>query len=124
MIGEGTVFATIAVRDLEAGKNFYSGMLGLETANEIPGGVTYQSGSGKLFVYQSEFAGTNRATAATWEVDDVEGAVAELKEKGMAFEHYDTGSGEWQGDVLVMDDMRVAWFKDPDGNVLCISNTH
>lgn len=123
MIGDGTVIATIAVRDIEAGKKFYGEMLGLGQGEEGPGGMNYQSGSGKLFVYQSEFAGTNRATAVTWEVDDVEGAVADLKEKGIAFEHYDLGFGEWQGDILIDDSSKAAWFKDPDGNILCIANT-
>ena len=51
--------------------------------------VVYQSGDSRLNVYRSQYAGTNKATAVTWTVDDVEGEVRTLKSKGVAFEHYD-----------------------------------
>lgn len=124
MLNEGLVFATIAVKDMESAKKFYGGTLGLSQVNENPGGVTYQSGGGKLFVYQSPTGGTNQATSATWEVADVEAAVADLKNKGIDFEHYEVPGATVQGDIHTMDGMRAAWFKDPDGNILCVSNAH
>jgi hypothetical protein len=87
-----------------------------------PGGTFYSSGRGGVFVYPSEFAGTNQATAAAWTVEDVEGMVEQLKAKGVTFEHYDMPGVELQGDVHVMGDMHAAWFKDPDGNILNIVN--
>lgn len=122
MLGESTIFATIAVSDIAAGKEFYGGTLGLQQTDENPGGVTYTSGTGKLFVYQSPTAGTNQATCAAWEVADVEAAVQELKDKGVSFEHYEGMPGEWQGDVLVIETMKGAWFKDPDGNILSVAS--
>ncbi|HMI92975.1 MAG TPA: hypothetical protein VK509_16495, partial [Polyangiales bacterium] len=71
----------------------------------------------------SEFAGTNKATNVTWTVgDDVEGTVRQLKEKGVRFEHYDMPGMTLMGDVHVAGDMKVAWFKDPDGNILNVMN--
>ena len=69
---------------------------------------------------ESDFAGTNKATAVTWSVDDVPGAVKELKAKGVQFEHYDMPGLKLEGDVHVSLDgaMKVAWFRDPDGNIL------
>jgi hypothetical protein len=57
-------------------------------------------------------------------VDDVEGEVRELKSKGVAFEHYDMPELKLKGDVHVADgaDLKVAWFKDPDGNIFSIVN--
>ena len=84
--------------------------------------LVYQSGSSKVLIYQSQLAGTNKATAATWIVDDVDGAVREQKGKGVAFEHYDFPNGKLEGDVHVMGGRRSAWFKDPDGNILAIAS--
>ena len=73
-----------------------------------------------LNVYRSDFAGTNEATAVTWEVDDIEAEVASLKGKGIFFEHYDMPGLALEGDVHVGEGMKIAWFKDPDGNILNI----
>lgn len=122
MLGQGKVCATIAVKDLAAAREFYGGTLGLRQEGEVPGGVKYASQEGKIFVYQSEYAGTNRATYAEWQVEDVEAVVEDLKAKGVNFEHYDMPDTEWQGDIAVMGPMKTAWFKDPDGNILAVDN--
>lgn len=46
----------------------------------------------------------------------------ELKDKGVAFEHYDFPGMVLEGDVHVMGELKAAWFKDPDGNILAIMN--
>ena len=64
---------------------------------------TYQTGGSTLLVYESKFAGTNRATAATWFVGkDVDGIVRDLKAKGVSFEHYDMPDTRLEGDVHVV----------------------
>lgn len=118
MLSDSNVFATVAVNDIAAGKKFYGEILGLKSTDENPGGVTYHSGSGKLFVYQSPTAGSGEATCAYWEVKDIEFTIEDLKAKGVNFEHYDMPGGTRQGDVHIMGPMKAAWFKDPDGNVL------
>ena len=74
-------------------------------------------------VYRSKYAGTNQATALTWEVgENVENVVESLKAKGISFEHYDMPdiTREGEGDIHIGGNMKVAWFKDPDGNILNI----
>lgn len=123
MLGSSDVVACLAVKDMAQAAEFYQETLGLEKDSESPGGTFYKSGSGGVFVYPSQFAGTNKATAAAWTVDDVEGMVEKLKSKGVGFEHYDDLPGvELKGDVHVMDGMKAAWFKDPAGNILNIVN--
>lgn len=123
MLGNSNVHAIVAVKDLAKAKEFYGGTLGLTQINENAGGVMYQSGTSRLFVYPSEYAGTNQANSASWEVDDPAATVEELKSKGITFEHYDNIPGvTLEGDVHVMGSMRAAWFKDPDGNILCLGN--
>jgi catechol 2,3-dioxygenase-like lactoylglutathione lyase family enzyme len=112
--------ANLAVKDLERARQFYEGTLGLKQVDaEGEDLVVYRSGKSLINVYRSDFAGTNQATALTWAVGkDVEGVVRKLKDKGVTFEHYDMPGMTRKGDVYVNDHMKVAWFKDPDGNIL------
>jgi catechol 2,3-dioxygenase-like lactoylglutathione lyase family enzyme len=121
MLGDQEATATIAVKDLDVARKFYGNTLGLKLADERDHeALTYTSGDSMIFVYRSQFAGTNRATAMTWVVGDVPGTVSDLKGKGVAFEHYDLPGMKLEGDVHVADGMKAAWFKDPDGNILSI----
>lgn len=122
MLKNKDVTATIAVKDLTAARQFYEGLLGLEPIgsghSEV---VTYRTGATHVMLYRSDDAGTNRATAATWVVgDEVDALVATLKSKGVVFENYDFAGVKLEGDVHVMGEMRNAWFKDPDGNMLSL----
>ena len=116
--------ANIAVKNLEMARKFYEDTLGLKQVGaEGDDLVVYKSGNTILNVYRSQYAGTNKATAVTWTVgDDVEGIVRALKAKGVVFEHYDMPDMRVEGDVHVAGDMKVAWFRDPDGNILNIIN--
>lgn len=122
MLSDSVVFATIAVSDINEGKKFYGDRLGLKQTDENPAGVTYQSGSGTLFIYESQTAGTGQATCAAWEVADIEAVVSELKSKGINFEHYDMPGVTWEDDISAMGPMKAAWFKDPDGNILSVGS--
>jgi catechol 2,3-dioxygenase-like lactoylglutathione lyase family enzyme len=114
--------ATIAVRDARSSRKFYEGTLGLKLVDDkMPEALVFQSGSSKVLVYQSQYAGSNKATAATWGVgDDIEKIVQGLKAKGVSFEHYDLPGLTRKGDVHVGGDMKAAWFKDPDDNILAL----
>ena len=119
MLGNTNAVANLAVKDLGAAKRFYEGTLGLKQVGaEGDEVVVYRSGNSTLNVYRSQFAGTNQATAVTWEVGDVDAEVRALKAKGVRFESYDMPGLRHDGDVHVSESMRVAWFKDPDGNIL------
>ncbi|MCI0349571.1 MAG: VOC family protein [Acidobacteriales bacterium] len=124
MLESKSALATIPVKDINAAKRFYEGSLGLKPLPGSESGVlSYQTGNTPLLVYQSQYAGTNKATAATWIVgDDVEGLVQELKGKGVSFEKYDFPGGTRKGDVHIHGKNKAAWFKDPDGNILAIVN--
>jgi catechol-2,3-dioxygenase len=121
MLGEKEATATIAVKDIKSASRFYEGTLGLKKLeSEEPGVLSYKSGNSSVLVYESQYAGTNQATAVTWVVGDVEGEVRALKSKGVAFEHYDLPGVTRQGDVHVTGRTKAAWFKDPDGNILAL----
>ena len=124
MLGDTNAIATIGVKDLATARKFYEGKLGLKpTGPNEPGTLSYQSGSSRVLVYESQFAGTNKATAVTWALDDVPATVKELKSKGITFEHYDLPQMKLEGDVHVGGNIEASWFKDPDGNILAIVNS-
>jgi catechol 2,3-dioxygenase-like lactoylglutathione lyase family enzyme len=92
--------ATLGVKDLGAARRFYEEKLGLEPEDVREHDVvTYTSGGSKVFVYKSDFAGTNKATALTWVVADVDAVVKDLNKKGVPFEHYEMPGTTLEGDV-------------------------
>jgi catechol 2,3-dioxygenase-like lactoylglutathione lyase family enzyme len=123
MVGDKTACPTIAVKDLATAQQFYTDVLGLtvDQSDEEKQLVVLKSGAGYVQLYVTSMAGTNKATYATWEVDDINAVVAGLKGKGVVFEHYENMPGmELNGDVHTMGNEMAAWFKDPDGNILCV----
>ncbi|RUW55564.1 MULTISPECIES: VOC family protein [unclassified Mesorhizobium] len=120
MLENSNATANLAVRDLAKAKAFYEGTLGLKQVHDEGGElIVYKSGDTTINVYRSEFAGTNKATAVTWRVGDkIADVVNALRSKGVAFEHYDMPGLTMEGDLHVGGGMKVAWFKDPDGNIL------
>jgi uncharacterized protein (TIGR02246 family) len=116
--------ANLAVKDLSRARKFYEGTLGLKPIHEEGGEVVvYRSGNTTLNVYRSDYAGTNQATAVTWTVSNIEEAVKELQSKGVTFEHYDMPGMRLEGEIHVSPGVKVAWFKDPDGNILNLIST-
>lgn len=122
MLGKADATPMIAVKDLDRARQFYEETLGLK-ARETMGGEVFEveSGDTRFEVYRSEFAGTNKATALNFEVDDIEDEVNTLKEKGIFFEKYDVQGLTPKGDFYEGEGgFRTAWFKDPDGNILSL----
>ncbi|MGB7635109.1 MAG: VOC family protein [Nitrososphaeraceae archaeon] len=122
MLGDKDAAANIAVKDLEVAKRFYGETLGLtQVGSEADELIVFRSGNSMINVYRSKYAGTNQATALTWVVGEgVESVVEALKAKGISFEHYNMPEIRREGDVHIGGNMKVAWFKDPDGNILNI----
>jgi catechol 2,3-dioxygenase-like lactoylglutathione lyase family enzyme len=120
MLGKINAAANIAVKDLPTAKKFYEDTLGLTQVHaEGEEVIVMKSGDTLINVYRSQFAGTNKATAVTWAVGyEIGRIVKALRDKGVAFEHYDMPGTTLEGDIHVGYGMKVAWFKDPDGNIL------
>jgi catechol 2,3-dioxygenase-like lactoylglutathione lyase family enzyme len=120
MLRDRDAVANLAVKDLPIARAFYEGTLGLEAVDKQGDElIVFRSGKTTVNVYRSKEAGTNKATAVTWAVgDQLRATVQALKSKGVKFEHYDMPGLTLDGDVHVGYGMEVAWFKDPDGNIL------
>jgi catechol 2,3-dioxygenase-like lactoylglutathione lyase family enzyme len=123
MLNDSKVTANVPAADLDRARSFYADKLGLTPVQEGDGGLVYATAGGtSFFIYETEFAGQAGHTIAQWHVADIDGEVRELKDKGVTFEHYDMPQMTRQGDVHVAGNIKVAWFKDPDGNILNLIN--
>ena len=119
MLGDTAITTLVAVKDLGEAMAFYEEKLQLVRTDESSGWAQYQSGASDLIVYESQFAGTNKATTAAWTVNDVEETVRELKANGVSsFQRYDDLPGATRdGDIHNSGAVKMAWFKDPSGNL-------
>ena len=120
MLSDNDAVATVAVKNLETAKQFYEGTLGLATVMENEEVLAFKTGKSTLFVYRSQFAGTNKATAVTFVASEVDDLVRTLRDRGVTFEHYDLPQMTRHGDIHVAGRMKTAWFKDPDGNLFSL----
>lgn len=124
MLDQSAVEANIPAADLNRARGYYSDKLGL-TPIEVHGAeeLRYQTKSGTFFnIYRTQYAGMAGHTIAQWHVTDLDDEVRELRAKGVTFEVYPDMPGvDWAGDIASVPGLgRAAWFKDSEGNILCI----
>jgi catechol 2,3-dioxygenase-like lactoylglutathione lyase family enzyme len=117
------VSAAVAVSDMDTATEFYEGKLGLSGGKDVgDGGRTYECGDGtEIHIFPSPNAGQSASTVAGWGVDDVEGVVDELTSRGVTFEQYDEPLKTDEKGIATIGDDKVAWFRDPDGNTLALT---
>src|SRR5919197_167340 len=89
MLEHGRAATRLPAQDLERARRFYAEKLGLEPADERPGGLLYRSAGGDFALFASAGASPGTFTQMGWEVDDIEATVAELRARGVVFEEYD-----------------------------------
>jgi catechol 2,3-dioxygenase-like lactoylglutathione lyase family enzyme len=125
-LGDYKVSSAVPVSDMGKAKDFYEGKMGLSNGEELgDGGITYPCADGtEIHPYPSpDNAGKSGATLAFFRVgDDVDKVIDELSSNGVTFEQYDMDPIKTNeaGIAELPDGNRVAWFKDPDGNVLAV----
>jgi catechol 2,3-dioxygenase-like lactoylglutathione lyase family enzyme len=120
MLSSHKIVAFVVTTDYERARGFYEGALGLEFVSQDQFALVLRSGANMIRIVRVESFTPARNTVLGWEVSGIRAVVAELQKKGIAFEKYpwvNDPEGIWTapgGD-------QVAWFKDPDGNVLSVS---
>ena len=124
MLSNSPAMAYLGVSDLEAGKAFYEGVLGLPVVWQNEFAVVVEAGGVKVWLTKPPQVVAAGYTVLGFQVSDVAAKAGELRAKGVTFERY-----PWFGDSQDADGIwtapsgtKVAWFKDPDGNLLSISN--
>ena len=125
MLGDHDPIPALAVKDIQKARDFYEGVLGMSPTGEPPEGVMYSAGRSTFFVYPSAYAGTNKATAMSFQIpaDQFDAEAAALREQGITFSTFEAESLEWDDGVATMGGtFKSAWFEDPDGNILNIES--
>lgn len=122
MLGNCEVLPHVPTKNLDRAKRFYEDTLGLEYVRTTPdGGVVLRAGGGtQINLYATDQSGPNGHTLASFVVDDVDDEVRELRSRGVQFEQFELGDATWRDGIASLGEERAAWFKDPDGNFLCI----
>ena len=124
MLTKAPIVPYIPASDIPRARRFYEEQVGLVAREETAGGVVYECAGGSwIFLYQSEGAGTSRASQAFWQVQDVEAEVRELQARGVRFEEYDSPGLKTVNGIADMGDARGAWFKDTEGNIMALIQT-
>jgi catechol 2,3-dioxygenase-like lactoylglutathione lyase family enzyme len=122
MLGPCKIATFVATSDTERAKEFYGEKLGLTLIEDDPYALVYAVGDTTLRIQKGQNFTPQQFTVLGWHVPDIESAVKQLKEKGVHFERYD-GFGQDDLDIMTFPNgAKVAWFKDPDGNVLSLDN--
>ncbi|HTE21660.1 MAG TPA: VOC family protein [Candidatus Limnocylindria bacterium] len=122
MLANNTMYAALPVLDIAQAMDFYGKTLGLTIVDQNENGVWYQTGTSRIVLYYSEFAGTNGGTAAIWEVGDPRSTVRSLQARGVQFEKYTLPGARRRGYIHHFARYDAAWFKDPSGNLICITH--
>ncbi|HEX2025334.1 MAG TPA: VOC family protein [Actinomycetota bacterium] len=112
--------AMVPVSDLDRSVAWYGEVFGLEPAWRGDGVAQYRSAFARFDLYVTASAGTAQHTLAAWIVDDVEDAVASLRDRGVVFEEYDFPALKTVDGIADLGYERAAWFRDPDGNILSV----
>ena len=128
MLDNAKVATRLPAQDLERARAFYAEKLGLEPAEQRPGGLRYRVAGGEFALYQSGGAPSGEHTQMGFEVEDIDAAVAELRQRGVVFEEYDFPGLTTVGGIADIEGNypskgtgeRGAWFRDSEGNMLGI----
>ena len=124
-LAKSTVAMMLPVTDTDRARKFYSDMLGLDyTGTNEEGSAMYALPGGATLVLLPRPDSTpSGSTAMSFEVTDVVQEVRELEQRGVGFEDYDLPDLKTVDHVCVLGSDKAAWFKDQDGNVLCVHET-
>jgi catechol 2,3-dioxygenase-like lactoylglutathione lyase family enzyme len=123
VLSNAEIAAIVPVSNVDKAVEFYGGVLGLELdvrRDDLPENreAEFRAGDGTLVVYESVAAGQSRATLAGFRVDDIDSVVTGLRERGVAFEDYDLPDLKTENGIATIGDLRAAWARDPDGNII------
>jgi catechol 2,3-dioxygenase-like lactoylglutathione lyase family enzyme len=114
--------AVLPAADIQRARSFYHDTLGLEPDEEHPGSLMYHPAKGSAFeIYETDDAGTGGTSQMGWLTDNLDLEMEQLQARGVVFEERDVSGVKTAGGVARMPDAKAAWFRDTEGNLLCIT---
>ncbi|HEY2708750.1 MAG TPA: VOC family protein [Caulobacteraceae bacterium] len=121
MLGQETLVSFLGTADAARARAFYEGALGLTFVLEHEFLMIFQSGAARVALQKLDSVTPLHGTALGWNVSDIEGAIRALMARGVTFERYEGHDQDELGIWRPAPGTGVAWFKDPDGNLLSLS---
>ncbi|MET4638841.1 VOC family protein [Mycetocola sp. 2940] len=122
MLRSSASFTVLPAADINRARQFYRDKLGMEPTLEQGGMIMYGSATAPDFlIYETPHAGTAQNTQICWLVGDIRSAMTELRSSGVIFEEYDSENLKTVDGVAELDGEYSAWFRDSEGNFLCLS---
>ncbi len=122
MLSNAVVTTILPVKDMKRARDFYEGKLGFKADGPKPDGkFVYHLGGGALLALYPKEGGTKADhTAVSFEVSDIAADIASLERAGVVFEDYDLPGLKTVNHICVLGSEKAAWFKDTEGNYLCL----
>ncbi|MED5620828.1 VOC family protein [Ideonella sp. BN130291] len=121
MLSDASVTTMLPVQDIARARVFYEGCLGLKPGGSRPDGkFVYRVGGSTLALFPKPEGTKADHTAVSFQVADIVASVRELQDAGVIFEDYDFPGLKTVDHVCVLGAEKAAWFKDTEGNYLCI----
>ena len=121
MLGSKKIMAFVPTRNSKKARSFYEGVLGLRFVSEDPFALVLEANGITVRVAKVPEYKPQQFTILGWQVSDIEEAVSGLQKKGVQFEKYGMDGQDDRGIWTAPGGAKVAWFKDPDGNILSVS---
>ncbi|HEY5437521.1 MAG TPA: VOC family protein [Acidimicrobiales bacterium] len=121
MLGDAEFVGFITVRDLDVARTFYEETLGLHFITQMSAALLFDANGVRLRVTKIDELSPQPFTVAGWSVRDIEAMVDALLAKGVTFRRYEGLDQDERGIWMTPAGGKVAWFNDPDGNLLSLS---
>jgi catechol 2,3-dioxygenase-like lactoylglutathione lyase family enzyme len=121
MLGEHELMAFVATTHPERARQFYSSILGLRLIADEPWALVFDAHGAMLRIQKTTELVPAKHTVLGWRVPDIEATLADLRDKGVRSERYSFLPQDDLGIWTTPDGTKVAWFKDPDGNTLSVT---
>ena len=121
MLTASDVIAFVSTTDLDRGRRFYERILGLRVVDQNDFACVIDAHGTMLRLTAAASVATPGYTILGWQVDDIAGTVADLAGRGVVFNTYDGMNQDDSGVWTTPGGDKVAWFTDPDGNVLSLT---
>ena len=121
VLSAASVMTFIATAKPAEARAFYEDVLGLKFVEDSPLALVFELQSAILRIQKVEEVTATAYTALGWQVADIKAAVQELTTAGVIFERYENLPQDDLGIWATADGSAVAWFKDPDGNLLSLA---
>lgn len=121
MLARCDIIAFIATAQPEQARVFYSEVLGLRLMEDTPFALVFDANGTMLRIQKVEMLTKAGYTALGWHVGDIDETVERLGKRGVLFERYPGLPQDEQGIWTTAEGNKIAWFNDPDGNTLSLT---